>query len=68
MAGIRQEVARSVVPLVALTVVTALVAKAIGGWVAGIGPMVIVLGAGMLWGNVVRARRQRDEEEGDAEC
>ncbi|MGA4857491.1 hypothetical protein ACPCAB_12630 [Streptomyces koyangensis] len=60
--------ARSVVPLVALTVVTALVAKAIGGWVASIGPMVIVLGTGMLWGNVVRARRQRDEEEGDVEC
>lgn len=55
-------------PLVALAVVTALVAKAIGGWVAGSGPMVIVLGAGMLWGNVVRARRQHDEEEGDAEC
>ncbi|AGI90264.1 hypothetical protein ACFY7N_04025 [Streptomyces albidoflavus] len=54
-------------PLVALAVVTALVAKAIGGWVAGIGPMVIVLGAGMLWGNVVRARRQREEEEGDVE-
>ncbi|KLI96109.1 hypothetical protein WQ59_27780 [Streptomyces sp. KE1] len=68
MAGIPQEVARSVVPLVALTVVTALVAKAIGGWVASIGPVVIVLGAGMLWGNVVRARRQRDEEEGDVEC
>ncbi len=55
-------------PLVALTVVTALVGKAIGGWVASIGPMVIVLGAGMLWGHVVRARRQREEEEGDAEC
>ncbi|MGW9643630.1 hypothetical protein ACWHAU_31480 [Streptomyces albidoflavus] len=60
--------ARSVVPLVALTVVTALVTKAIGGWVASIGPMVIVLGAGMLWGNVVRARRAREEAEGDAEC
>lgn len=54
-------------PLVALTVVTVLVTKAIGGWVATIGPTVIVLGAGMLWGNVVRARRQRDEEEGDVE-
>lgn len=65
MASIRREVARSIVPLTVLTVVTMFVTKMIGGWVASVGPVVVVLGAGALWGNVVRARQERSEVEGE---
>lgn len=60
----RREIIKSIVPLVVLTVVTVLITKMIGGWVASIGPMVVVLGAGMFWGNVLRARQGQSEEEG----
>lgn len=65
MADLRREVLKSIVPLAVLTVIVAVISKAIGGWVQAMGPMVIVIGAAMVWGAVLRAKLNREADKGN---
>lgn len=68
MTRLQREVLKSIVPLAILTVIVAVASKAIGGWVQVIGPPAIVIGAGMVWGGVLRAKLKRESgEEGQHE-
>ncbi|WP_215448269.1 hypothetical protein [Streptomyces sp. ATCC 21386] len=65
MTKLQREVLKSIVPLAILTAIVAVVSKAIGGWVQVMGPMVIVIGAAMVWGTVLRAKLNREADKGD---
>lgn len=61
----RTEFVKPVIVLAILTVVVAVAASAIGGWVQAVGPPVVVIGVGMLWGRVLRGKRRREGPEGE---
>lgn len=62
MTRLQREVLKSVVPLVILTVIVAVASRAIGGWVQTMGPPVIVIGAGMLWGKRLKDELRREAD------
>lgn len=61
---LRRELIKAVVALGGLTAVAHFVFSAIGGLARTLGPTVVVLGAGALWGHVLRERLRCEDEDG----
>ncbi|MEU0097647.1 hypothetical protein [Streptomyces sp. NPDC006267] len=62
MTRLQREVLKSILPLVVLTAIVAVASRAIGGWFQTVGPPVIVIGAGVLWGHRLRGKLEREAD------
>lgn len=65
MTRFQKGVIKATIPIVVLTVVMAIIANAVGGWFKTLGPLVIVMGTGMILGRGLRGKLEREEGNGN---